>query len=80
MDTPYHFSASYLITHSYVRFTMQALDMHRVNIKKFKEHTFVTQNALERNPAIFTAKDIIDHIVANCTCDNSNQGSHTNQK
>jgi hypothetical protein len=35
------------------------------------QRTFVTQNALKTNPTIFTAKDIIDLIVANCTCDNS---------
>jgi hypothetical protein len=35
------------------------------------QRTFVTQNALQRNPTIFTTKHIIDHIEANCTCDNS---------
>jgi hypothetical protein len=35
------------------------------------QRTFVTQNVLATNPTIFTAKNIIDHITANCTCDNS---------
>ncbi len=35
------------------------------------QRTFVTQNSLATNPTTFTAKNIIDHITANCTCDNS---------
>ncbi len=35
------------------------------------QRTFVTQNALARNPTPFTALNIINHITANCTCDNS---------
>jgi hypothetical protein len=44
------------------------------------QRTFVTQNALKTNPTVFTAKDIIDHIVANCTCDNSKAVIQSNQK
>jgi hypothetical protein len=38
---------------------------------KEAQRTFLTRNALQQNPAIFTARHIIDHIEANCICDNS---------
>ncbi len=35
------------------------------------QRTFVTKNALKTNPDIFTARNIIDHIEADCICDNT---------
>jgi hypothetical protein len=35
------------------------------------QRTFVTKNALKTNPDVFTARNIIDHIEANCICDNT---------
>jgi hypothetical protein len=35
------------------------------------QRTFVTKNALKTSPDVFTARNIIDHIEANCICDNT---------
>jgi hypothetical protein len=60
-----------LLNHTFLRAIYHTSTRQAQGEYKEVQRTFVTQNALKTNPTIFTAKDIIDHIVANCTCDNS---------
>jgi hypothetical protein len=60
-----------VLNHTFLRAIYHTSTRQAQGEYKEVQRTFVTQNALKTNPTIFTAKDIIDHIVANCTCDNS---------
>jgi hypothetical protein len=59
-----------LLYHTFLRAIYHTSTRQAQGEYKEVQRTFVTQNALKTNPTIFTAKDIIDHSVANCTCDN----------
>ncbi len=60
-----------LLNHTFLRAIYHTSTRQAQGEYKEVQRTFVTQNALKTNPSVFTAKDIIDHIKANCTCDNS---------
>ena len=60
-----------LLNHTFLRAIYHTSTRQAQGEYKEVQRTFVTQNALKTNPTVFTAKDIIDHIVAKCTCDNS---------
>ena len=60
-----------VLNHTFLRAIYHTSTRQAQGEYKEVQRTFVTQNALKTNPTIFTAKDIIDHIVANCTCDNN---------
>ena len=60
-----------LLNHTFLRAIYHTSTRQAQGEYKEVQRTFVTQNALARNPTLFTAKNIIDHITANCTCDNS---------
>ncbi len=60
-----------LLNHTFLRAIYHTSTRQAQGEYKEVQRTFVTQNALATNPTIFTAKNIIDHITANCTCDNS---------
>jgi hypothetical protein len=60
-----------LLNHTFLRAIYHTSTSQAQGEYKEVQRTFVTQNALKTNPTVFTAKDIIDHIVAKCTCDNS---------
>jgi hypothetical protein len=60
-----------LLNHTFLRAIYHTSTRQAQSEYKEVQRTFVTKSALRRNPTIFTAKDIIDHIEANCTCDNS---------
>jgi hypothetical protein len=57
-----------LSNHTFLRAIYYTSTRQAQSEYKEVQRTFVSQNALTRNPTIFTAKHIIDHIVANCTC------------
>jgi hypothetical protein len=60
-----------LLNHTFLRAIYHTSTRQAQGEYKEVQRTFVTQNALARNPTIFTAKNIIYHVTANCTCDNS---------
>jgi hypothetical protein len=60
-----------LLNHTFLRAIYHTSTRQAQGEYKEVQRTFVTQNALKTNPPVFTAKDIIDHIVGKCTCDNS---------
>jgi hypothetical protein len=60
-----------LLNHTFLRAIYHTNTRQAQGEYKEVQRTFVTQNALKTNPTVFTAKDIIDHIVGKCTCDNS---------
>ncbi len=60
-----------LLNHTFLQAIYHTSTRQTQGEYKEVQRTFVTQNALATNPTIFTAKNIIDHITTNCTCDNS---------
>jgi hypothetical protein len=66
-----------LLNHTFLRAIYHTSTRQAQGEYKEVQRTFVTQNALKTNPTVFTAKDIIDHIVAKCTCDNSKESHCT---
>ncbi len=60
-----------MLNHTFLRAIYHTSTRQAQGEYKEVQRTFVTQNALKTNPTVFTAKDIIDHIVDKCTCDNS---------
>ena len=60
-----------LLNHTFLRAIYYTSTRQAQSEYKEVQRTFVTRNALQQNPTIFTARHIIDHIEANCICDNS---------
>jgi hypothetical protein len=60
-----------LLNHTFLRAIYHTSTRQAQTEYKEIQRTFVTKNALKTNPDIFTARNIIDHIEANCICDNT---------
>jgi hypothetical protein len=60
-----------LLNHTFLRAIYHTSTRQAQDEYKEVQWTIVAQNAVARNPTIFTAKNIIDHITANRTYDNS---------
>jgi hypothetical protein len=60
-----------LLNHTFLRAIYHTSTRQAQTEYKEIQRTFVTRNALKTNPDIFTAANIIDHIEANCICDNT---------
>jgi len=60
-----------VLNHTFLRAIYHTSTRQAQTEYKEIQQTFVTKNALKTNPDVFTAKNIIDHIEANCICDNT---------
>lgn len=60
-----------VLNHTFLRAIYHTSTRQAQTEYKEIQRTFVTKNALKTNPDVFTARNIIDHIEANCICDNT---------